>query len=136
MRKLKQSEIPNVRQEMLEAQDYRCAICGERINNDPVLDHCHRTGHIRAVLHRECNVIEGKFANWFKSYGKNRNPNDVLDGLKIYWAIDFSHNPLHPKHMRDKDRQLKDLRRRLKRAKRKTTQERLRNEIKEIKEKL
>ena len=136
MRKLKQSEIPDFRQELLEAQDYRCAICGGRIESDPVLDHCHKTGHIRAVLHRECNSIEGKFANWFKSFGKDRNPDDILVGIKEYWWRDFTGNPLHPKHMRDEDKQLRDLRRRLKKAKRKTTRERLKSEIKEIKEKL
>lgn len=42
---------------MLAGQDNACAICeskfdGERI---PAVDHCHRTGKVRAILCRSCN---------------------------------------------------------------------------------
>lgn len=50
--------------EMLEAQDYKCAICG---NEDEVegrrlaIDHCHTTGKIRGLLCGKCNRGLGLF---------------------------------------------------------------------------
>lgn len=55
-------------QEMLEAQDHRCAICGgelktglqERHTPDkPVIDHCHESGLVRGVLCHRCNLFIG-----------------------------------------------------------------------------
>jgi hypothetical protein len=49
---------------MLEAQDYKCAICG---NEDEVegrrlaIDHCHTTGKIRGLLCGKCNRGLGLF---------------------------------------------------------------------------
>ena len=50
--------------EMLETQDYKCAICG---NEDEVegrrlaIDHCHTTGKIRGLLCGKCNRGLGLF---------------------------------------------------------------------------
>mgnify|MGYP000094078581 FL=1 len=49
---------------MLEAQDYKCAICG---NEDEVegrrlaIDHCHSTGDVRGLLCGKCNRGLGLF---------------------------------------------------------------------------
>lgn len=48
---------------MLIAQGNKCALCGEDCSDDPVLDHNHKTGAIRAVLHRQCNSLLGRFEN-------------------------------------------------------------------------
>ena len=136
MPKLKQKEIADVRDKYLDDQGGICPICGMVIEEDPVLDHDHSTGHVRSTLHRECNSIEGKFANWFKSFGKGKDPETVLLGIIQYWKKDYTNNPLHPKHLTDKDKELRKLRRRLKLAKRKETKERLRNEIKELRKNL
>lgn len=48
---------------MLAAQNHLCALCGEDCSADPVLDHNHKTGAIRAVLHRQCNAFLGRFEN-------------------------------------------------------------------------
>ena len=132
MKKLKQREIPEYREELLKRQANTCPICTRPIVSDPVLDHCHRSGHIRAVLHRECNAIEGKIANWFKSFGKDVDPELFLEGLKLYWRRDFTNNPYHPKHKTESEKKIRVLKRRLRQAKRDSTKERLKEQIKEL----
>jgi hypothetical protein len=47
-------------QEMVDAQDRRCAICGTT-PDVLVVDHCHKTGVTRGLLCRWCNVGLGMF---------------------------------------------------------------------------
>ena len=45
--------------EMLEAQNYRCAICGrhqEELSKKMAVDHSHNNGHIRGLLCGNCNA--------------------------------------------------------------------------------
>lgn len=76
MKQLKTSDIKDIRNLILEKQNFKCAICGKDISNcDGVsLDHQHKlnksqqigddgAGLIRGVLCRECNVLEGKIWN-------------------------------------------------------------------------
>lgn len=44
-------------------QNNCCDLCGETIDGDAVLDHDHRSGLIRKVLHRGCNSLLGKIEN-------------------------------------------------------------------------
>lgn len=55
-------------QEMLEAQNYSCAICGVELvaglpqrntPNKPVIDHCHDGGYVRGLLCHGCNLLIG-----------------------------------------------------------------------------
>lgn len=67
MKRLKQSEVSKTRAELLKQQGSCCAICGrECIASEAVLDHCHKGGYIRAVLHRGCNAMLGKIENSMK----------------------------------------------------------------------
>ena len=61
--RLKYSEIPAVREYLLEQQQHRCALCDQLIDGNAVLDHDHKTGKIRRVLHRGCNSFLGKIEN-------------------------------------------------------------------------
>lgn len=61
--KLKYNEIKPFREQLLVRQDNRCSLCQELIVDDAVLDHCHKTGKIRSVLHRGCNALLGKIEN-------------------------------------------------------------------------
>lgn len=61
--KLKHREIAEYRVQFLEQQQGRCALCNEPIEDDAVLDHCHKTGRLRRVLHRGCNSMLGKIEN-------------------------------------------------------------------------
>lgn len=53
----------DVRQEtvrkLYEAQNGACAICGRKRRLQ--IDHCHRSGHVRALLCRQCNIGLGQF---------------------------------------------------------------------------
>lgn len=53
-----------MREQILKEQQGLCAICHEPVTQDEaVLDHCHTTGYIRAVLHRGCNAYIGHMEN-------------------------------------------------------------------------
>lgn len=73
MRRLTTSELKVIRQQFQIAQNNRCAICQgpitTRQGQDPVLDHCHKTGAVRAVLHRSCNALLGKVENNSARFG-------------------------------------------------------------------
>jgi hypothetical protein len=62
--KLKHSEIRDWRIRQLGIQDYTCALCGDIIEpTEAVLDHDHKSGLLRQVLHRGCNSMLGKIEN-------------------------------------------------------------------------
>jgi len=67
MKKLKQTQVPAVRQALLKKQDYICPLCLKSMKGskgkNPALDHDHTTGYIRDVLCLNCNGMEGKIAN-------------------------------------------------------------------------
>lgn len=46
---------------MLNNQNYQCAICGDKITHSSHLDHDHKTGKIRGVLCPYCNHGLGEF---------------------------------------------------------------------------
>ncbi len=47
--------------ELLEAQQWRCAICGGTGQGFPQIDHCHISGQPRLLLCRPCNIALGMF---------------------------------------------------------------------------
>ena len=58
--------------ELLEKQDYKCAICKTHIKLDgakgrdkAAVDHCHETGTVRGLLCTACNLMLG--------YSRDRN---------------------------------------------------------------
>lgn len=61
--KLKYREIAPYREQQRLNQNNKCALCGEDIGDNAVLDHDHKTGLIRQVLHRGCNSLLGKIEN-------------------------------------------------------------------------
>lgn len=62
--KLKTTGVKPLRAQLLEQQGGRCAICGYECSSDEaVLDHDHKGGHVRAVLHRGCNALLGRVEN-------------------------------------------------------------------------
>ena len=63
MHKIKTKDIPETREALLKEQGYRCALCGAGLTEDPVLDHDHKTGLLRATLHRQCNAFLGRIEN-------------------------------------------------------------------------
>jgi DNA-binding sugar fermentation-stimulating protein len=61
--KLKYNEVKPYREQQLLLQDNRCFLCEDVVVDDAVLDHCHKTGLLRKVLHRGCNSLLGKIEN-------------------------------------------------------------------------
>jgi hypothetical protein len=98
MNKLKHSEIAQVRTDLLAEQQGRCALCGQEIEpGKAVLDHDHRSGQIRGVLHRGCNALEGMITN---SLPRNLITPARLAAIFQNWTH-YHENPkpmLHPTH--------------------------------------
>lgn len=62
--KLKTTEVKPTRKRLLEQQSGLCALCCEPLSEDKaVLDHDHKQGHVRAAIHRDCNIMLGKVEN-------------------------------------------------------------------------
>ena len=100
MQKLKASEVAACRATLLDEQESHCMLCCDRIlPEDAVLDHDHKTGHVRGVLHRGCNAMLGHVEN-------NRARNMLKDarlwrwlrGVERYLTADHTSRPLHPTH--------------------------------------
>jgi 5-methylcytosine-specific restriction endonuclease McrA len=54
-------ELKEVKQRMLDKQDYVCAICPTSVDMSSCLDHCHESGAPRGVLCITCNTGLGMF---------------------------------------------------------------------------
>lgn len=76
--KLKTTQLAAYRVQQAAAQGNRCALCGKPFGTkapyDPVLDHCHKTGAVRGVLHRGCNSLWGKVENGAPRFGVHDVP--------------------------------------------------------------
>jgi len=106
--KLPAREIPALRAKKLKRQKGICPLCGEEIlPGEETLDHCHVTGHIRAVLHRSCNAAEGQVLRWSKQRSRGDDPVLWLKNLLRYWKKDYSNSPIHPVHGRKRKRRKK-----------------------------
>jgi hypothetical protein len=96
--KLKYKDIAPTRAELLIKQRGVCVLCNDYITDDAVLDHCHKTGLIRGVLHRGCNALLGKIEN---NMARNRMTLDRLEhwAVNLVGYINSQHSDLiHPKH--------------------------------------
>ena len=108
MHKLPQSKVAEFRERMLATQAHRCMLCTEVVTDDAVLDHDHKTGHVRGVLHRGCNALLGHIEN-------NRARN-ALGGPRLYRMLarveqyltaDYTANPLHYTHRDDEQKRIR-----------------------------
>lgn len=62
--RLRPKDVKTTRARLLESQSFKCAICHYECTQDQaVLDHSHKTGKIRATLHRGCNSLLGRIEN-------------------------------------------------------------------------
>ena len=135
--KLKYTEVQGFRKDMLLANEGICPVCSHDL--DPkvaVLDHDHRTGHIRSVIHRDCNILLGKIENYTQYKGKAMRVEErlegALQGIYAFIMTDWSHNPLHPKHLTANDKLIRKYKRLYKRSKRPETKAKYRKLIEEL----
>ena len=135
--KLKQKDIKPLREQMYVDQVGCCTICGQEIYpGEEVLDHDHASGHVRSVLHRDCNVLLGKIENFLSTRATNLKKHDAqaefFNTVMWYMTQDWSFNPLHPKHKTEKEKQITIYRRKIKQVKKEETKEKYRKLIKEL----
>lgn len=116
MTKLKHKELADFRTNLWVEQRGICPLCNNAIFlNEAVLDHDHKTGHVRAVLHRGCNQAEGRV----KTYAGRVTGGDAVQFLQSvlqYWDSDFTENPIHPTHVTDDEKRIKELKKKLKKG--------------------
>jgi hypothetical protein len=106
MQKLKNNEIKPYREKQLDYQGQKCALCGEGIEFDGVLDHDHKTGLIRQVLHRGCNSLLGKIENSMpRSRVDIRRLENIVRNLVPYLTKTHT-DILHPSHKTLDERKL------------------------------
>lgn len=105
--RLKAAALAAYRELELTAQGGRCALCDEIIEpGKAVLDHDHKTGHIRGVLHRGCNALEGNITN---ALPRNLITPQRLRAIFANWER-YHTNPkdlLHPTHRTAEERKIR-----------------------------
>jgi len=110
LKQLKVSDILPIRNEILELQSGKCAICGDIISEKTGIsaDHQHKSsietigedgaGLIRGVLCRGCNTLEGKIWNNMNRFKQPKNVNDRIkwleELLKYYKSENYPY--IHP----------------------------------------
>ena len=104
MQKLKYNEVKEQRELLLKQQNGLCLLCQQAIEaGSAVLDHCHATGQIRAVLHRGCNALLGKVEN---SLAINRISPSMLAAIcsNLVNYVGNLQPLLHPTHKTPEER--------------------------------
>ena len=104
MIKAKTKDIKPMRDQMLKDQQGLCALCYEPIAlGEEVLDHCHKTGYLRSVLHRGCNAYIGALEN---NMARNKiTPARLARILDNFSKYIVDHKPvLHPTHRTPEER--------------------------------
>ncbi len=126
MIRLKTSQIPSIKAQILKKQKNLCILCQRDLTLlkpvDIVLDHDHKTGLIRSVLCRNCNAVEGKVLRLLTRGKASNSIGDYGRRLLDYWTYwsENSREIFHPTHRTDDERRLlKNKRARLKRKKKK-----------------
>ena len=115
--KAKPKDIKPLREQYLGEQLGLCALCREPIDaTEAVLDHCHKSGHIRSVLHRGCNAYIGSMEN-----GLARNkitPSRLTMILANFESYRISLKPIqHPTHKTPEEKLARAKKRRIQKRK-------------------
>jgi hypothetical protein len=105
--KLRHSDIKPYRERLLLEQHNVCGLCGDIIIDDAVLDHDHKTGKIRTVLHRGCNAMLGKIEN---NMARNRLSIERLNTFALN-LVDYLKREyediVHPTYQTPRERKMK-----------------------------
>lgn len=102
--RIKTKDIAAIKARMIEAQGGICPLCGGSLRGikpiNAVVDHCHSSGYVRAVLHRGCNSVEGKVKQLIVGFGKTPDPRIFLRNLLAYWEHHKTPRTswIHPTH--------------------------------------
>ena len=115
--KIKTSEIKAYREQQLIKQNNCCALCGEPINDDAVLDHDHRSGFLRKVLHRGCNALLGHIENNMPRNLVTMQRLSVIAQRLVEYKTTEHTSIRHPTHLTKEERYEKIARKRIKNRK-------------------
>jgi hypothetical protein len=103
MRQIETKHLESIRNQLRDKQGNLCAVCGRGFTrtDGPVVDHDHTTGVIRGVLHRSCNMAEGKIKVKANRGHKGVPAYDLLIGLGDYLRKHKTAQTglIHPSHM-------------------------------------
>lgn len=102
MNKLKNKDIKLYREQQLALNNNCCALCGEEVFDDAVLDHDHKSGLIRQVLHRGCNSMLGKIENNMARSRMDINRLRVWANNLVDYIQTVHTDIVHPTHLRVK----------------------------------
>ncbi len=108
--RLTKAQIAPVKAAMLEKwQDGKCPLCKRRITlAQACMDHNHSTGHVRGILCRNCNGIEGKIKNLVVRGRAGLTMDQYLQSIIDYW-VHHEQRPtgiFHPLHKTDEERRV------------------------------
>jgi hypothetical protein len=75
----------------------------------PALDHNHKTGAVRGVLHHSCNAVLGKVENSAGRFGLLGHIIEFCQGLGQYLMMHKTNvtGLIHPTHLTDDEKKLK-----------------------------
>lgn len=103
MRQIEVKHLESIRKQLLAKQGNVCAVCGRKFTrvDGAVVDHDHVTGVIRGVLHRSCNMAEGKLKVKANRGHKGVPAYELLIGLGKYLDKHSVAQTqlIHPSHM-------------------------------------
>lgn len=109
--RLTNSQVKEVRIQLLAKQGGRCALCQTpiRASQISVLDHDHQTGAVRATLHHSCNAVLGKVENAIGRFGLTGHFIEWCAGLGAYMQRHRTNvtGMLHPTHYTEEEKRLK-----------------------------
>lgn len=135
MSRLTQKEKEAYRNKLAEKQHGLCMLCETPLGDDKSLDHCHTTGHCRAVLHRWCNAQLGRVENAARRNGKIDYVDYLRNCVKLLES-DHRDKPFHNTHLTDTEKEIKKLTKKMNSVKRARTKQKYKDLINELKESL
>lgn len=108
MRRLKATEVKTYREQQLAKQGGVCPLCLQTIElSEAVLDHDHKRGVCRGVLHRGCNCMVGKIENARVRYKltDNQSLGNLLSNIINYMSSSL--DVLHPTHRTEEEKRVR-----------------------------
>lgn len=92
LKEWRQANLPS------ECPIFKCKV------DDAVVDHCHNTGLVRGVLHRQSNAWAGKIENSWKRFGQNNSDLTLPEALRALatYLEQARTDVLHPVGLRQK----------------------------------
>ena len=76
------TDVKNIREKLLKEQHFKCAITGEALTKDAILEHNHENLYVRGVASRQANSALGVIENLWKRFLKWWYPDTLPNFLR------------------------------------------------------